>query len=119
MKSCGINGEGKPNCDQIENLEKILSEMPDDEEIQKNADTIKALADPTRLKIIYLLKHGELCVCEIMKALEKPQPTVSHHLNLLKNADLLKWRKEGVWIHYRLSNPKIPENLSDLLQDRN
>jgi DNA-binding transcriptional ArsR family regulator len=116
MKPCKLNAEGKPDCAQIKNLEKILSEMPSEDEIQKNADTIKALGDPTRLKIIYLLEHGELCVCEIMAALEKPQPTVSHHLNLLKNAGLLKWRKEGVWIHYKLSNPKILENLKELLK---
>ena len=115
MKPCEINGEGKPNCDQIEILEKILSEMPTEEEIQKKADIIKALSDPTRLKIIYLLEHGELCVCEIMAALDKPQPTVSHHLNLLKNAGILKWRKEGVWIHYKLSNSKLPANIKELL----
>jgi len=115
MKQCEINGEGKPNCDEIERLEKILSEMPGDKVIQKNADIIKALADPTRLKIIYILEHGELCVCEIMAALEKPQPTVSHHLNILKNAGLLKWRKEGVWIHYKLSNSQLPANLKELL----
>ena len=117
MKTCEINEEGKPNCNQIENLEKILSELPDEDEIQKNADIIKALGDPTRLKIIYLLKYGELCVCEIMKVLEKPQPTVSHHLNLLKNVGILKWRKEGVWIHYKLSNPKLPESLKKLLEN--
>ena len=115
MKTCEIKGVGKPNCDHIENLEKILSEMPEADEIQKNADIIKALGDPTRLKIVYLLEHGELCVCEIMAALCKPQPTVSHHLNLLKNAGLLKWRKEGVWIHYKLSNPKLPEILGKLV----
>lgn len=115
MKTCEIKGVGKPNCDQIDNLEKILSEMPGEDEIQRNADIIKALGDPTRLKIVYLLEHGELCVCEIMAVLDKPQPTISHHLNLLKNAGILKWRKEGVWIHYKLSNPKIPEYLKELI----
>ena len=43
MKSCKINGKGKPTCDQIENLEEILTEMPDENEIQKNADIIKAI----------------------------------------------------------------------------
>ena len=52
-----------------------------------------------------------------MAALDKPQPTVSHHLNLLKNAGLLKWRKEGVWIHYRLSNSKIVDNIDELLKN--
>jgi len=117
MKPCEINADGKPDCYQVERLEKILSEMPSEEDIQKNADTIKALADPTRLKIIYLLKHGELCVCEIMTALDKPQPTISHHLNLLKNAGLLKWRKEGVWIHYRLSNSNVVDNIHELLKN--
>jgi len=118
MKPCESNAEGKPDCNQIERLEKILSEMPGEDEIQKNADTIKALADPTRLKIVYLLKNGELCVCEIMAALEKPQPTVSHHLNILKNEGLLKWRKEGVWIHYRLSKMKILDNIDELLKNQ-
>ena len=117
MKTCEINGEGRPNCNQIENLEKILSEMPKEDEIQKNADIIKAIGDPTRLKIIYLLEYGELCVCEIMTVLDKPQPTVSHHLNLLKNAGILKWRIEGVCIHYKLSNPKLPESLKKLVEN--
>jgi DNA-binding transcriptional ArsR family regulator len=115
MKTCEIKGVGKPNREQIENMEKILAEMPGEDEIQKNANIIKALGDPTRLKIVYLLEHGELCACEIIAALDKPQPTVSHHLNLLKNAGLLKWRKEGVWIHYKLSNPTLFENLNVLI----
>ena len=81
MKTCEINGEGKPNCNQIENLEKILSELPDEDEIQKNADIIKALGDPTRLKIIYLLKHGELCVCEIMTGIGE---TTTHSIPSFK-----------------------------------
>lgn len=117
MKSCQTNGD-KPSCEELKNLKRILTEIPDDDEIYKNSEAIKALADPTRLKIVYLLKHGELCVCEIMEALEKPQATVSHHLNILKNAGFLKWRKEGVWVHYRLSNEKIQGNLDDLLNNR-
>jgi DNA-binding transcriptional ArsR family regulator len=54
-------------------------------------------------------------VSEIFNALEKPQPTVSHHLNILKKAGFLKWRKEGVWVHYSLSNPKITEFLDEFL----
>jgi DNA-binding transcriptional ArsR family regulator len=115
MKQYEDNEDGKFCCDQIENLKNIISEMPDENEIQKQANKIKSLGDPTRLKIIYLLESGELCVCEIMEALEKPQPTVSHHLNLLKNAGLLKWRKQGVWTHYKLSDPKIIVNLKKLI----
>ena len=117
MKSCQTNGN-KPTCEQIKNLKKILSEIPDDDKIYKSSESIKALADPTRLKIVYLLKYGELCVCEIMEALEKPQATISHHLNILKNAGFLKWRKEGVWVHYRLSNEKIPDNIDELIKNK-
>lgn len=115
MKSCEIVDGDRPGSNQIESLEKILSEMPSENEIQKKADIIKSIGDPTRLKIIYLLEPGELCVCEIMEALNKPQPTVSHHMNILKNAGLLNWRKEGVWTHYKLANQKILENIKALL----
>ena len=117
MKSCEIGGD-KPDPDQIERLEKIKSKIPEDDVLYGNSESIKALGDPTRLKIIYLLKYGELCVCEIFTAMEKPQPTVSHHLNVLKKAGFLKWRKEGVWVHYSLSNPKIIDILDELLKNR-
>jgi DNA-binding transcriptional ArsR family regulator len=117
MKSCGIGGD-KPGPDQLERIEKILSKIPEDNVLYENTDYIKALGDPTRLKIIYLLKYGELCVCEIFTAMEKPQPTVSHHLSILKKAGFLKWRKEGVWIHYSLSNPKITDILDELFKNK-
>jgi DNA-binding transcriptional ArsR family regulator len=50
--------------------------------------------------------------------MEKPQPTVSHHLSILKKAGFLKWRKEGVWIHYSLSNPKITDILDELFENK-
>jgi DNA-binding transcriptional ArsR family regulator len=115
MKSCRT-GEDQPSQDQITKLKTIISHMPDDEALNEDADVIKALGDPTRLKIIHLLLNGELCVCEIISALEKPQPTISHHLNILKKAGFLKWRKEGVWIHYSLTNPKIIDNLNEIIK---
>jgi DNA-binding transcriptional ArsR family regulator len=118
MKSCEIGTGEKPNEDQIKQLKKITSEIPSDDILIQNADTIKALADPTRLKILHLLKYGELCVCEIITAMEKPQPTISHHLNILKKAGFLKWRKEGVWVHYSLSNPEITNILENILENK-
>jgi DNA-binding transcriptional ArsR family regulator len=116
MKSCDIDANCKPEQEQVERIKKIIKKIPNDNELMENADSIKALSDPTRLKIVHLLKNGELCVCEINSALNKPQPTISHHLNILKKAGYLKWRKEGVWIHYSLSNPKIVDNLRELLK---
>ena len=116
MKSCEIGTGEKPNEEQIKQLKKITSEIPSDDILIQNADTIKALADPTRLKILHLLKYGELCVCEIITAMEKPQPTISHHLNILKKVGFLKWRKEGVWVYYSLSNPEITNILENILK---
>ncbi len=64
----------------------------------------KALSDETRLRIIKLLEDGEHCVCDIVAALDMVQPKVSFHLGVLKEAGLIKDRKEGKWIHYSLSD---------------
>jgi len=64
----------------------------------------KALSDETRLRIVKLLDRGELCVCDIFTALDMSQPKVSFHLNVLKEAGLIRDRKQGRWIHYRLDD---------------
>jgi len=71
------------------------------------ARTFKALSDETRLRIIKLLEHGELCVCDIAAALDMIQPKVSFHLGILKNAGFLNGRKQGKWIHYRINNSDL------------
>jgi ArsR family transcriptional regulator, arsenate/arsenite/antimonite-responsive transcriptional repressor len=67
----------------------------------------KALSDATRLRIIKLLEGGELCVCDIVAALDLVQPKVSFHLSTLKEAGLIKDRKQGKWIHYRLNETDL------------
>jgi len=67
----------------------------------------KALSDETRLRVIKLLEQGELCVCDITAALDMVQPKVSFHLSALKEAGLIKDRKQGKWIHYRLSDADL------------
>ena len=62
----------------------------------------KALSDETRLRILNLLHEGELCVCDLVAALDMIQPKVSFHLNVLKEAGFIKDRKQGRWIHYRI-----------------
>ena len=64
----------------------------------------KNLSDETRLKIVLLLRaSGELCVCELCGTLEESQPKISRHLSMLRECGLLIDRREGKWIHYRLS----------------
>lgn len=67
----------------------------------------KALAEETRLRILKLLEQGELCVCDLVAALDIVQPKVSFHLNALKGAGFIKDRKEGRWSHYRLDEADV------------
>jgi len=71
--------------------------------MKREAQLLKALADETRLRILLLLTAGELCVCELMAALELPQSTVSRHLSYLKNSGWLLDRRAAVWMYYRLN----------------
>ena len=67
----------------------------------------KALSDETRLRIVKLLEKGELCVCDIVSALDIVQPKASFHLSVLKEAGLIKDRKQGKWIHYSLNEADL------------
>lgn len=69
----------------------------------------KALGDETRLRIVALLSHGELCVCHVEEALKISQPNVSRHLSILRAAGVVKSRREGTWVHYRLAPQKSAE----------
>ena len=68
----------------------------------------KALSDRTRLRILALLAQGETCVCDIHGALGIPQPTASRHLAYLRRSGLVSDRREGLWVHYRLSEQADP-----------
>lgn len=77
----------------------------------------KALADETRLRIALLVSaEGELCVCELMAALEESQPKISRHLALLRTQGLLADRRQGQWVYYRL-HPELPEWAKHLLAE--
>ncbi len=65
---------------------------------------MKALSDPSRLKVIKMLQHKSMCVCEIQKALEVPQPTASRQLKILEDAGLAVSRKNGLWVNYMLAD---------------
>lgn len=71
-------------------------------------DFTKALSDQTRLRLLLLLAGGEeRCVCELTQALELAQPKISRHLAVLRESGLLKDRKAGLWVYYRL-HPGLP-----------
>jgi ArsR family transcriptional regulator len=66
----------------------------------------RAFADPTRLRILRLLRDGELCVCDLMQALRAPQAKTSRHLAYLRRAGLVKARDDGQWAYYSLTAPR-------------
>lgn len=69
---------------------------------QATAHLFHALSDPTRLRIVELLRHGERCVCELTDALTAAQSRLSFHLKVLKDAGLVSDRRDGRWIYYEL-----------------
>lgn len=76
----------------------------------------RALADPTRLRLINLMSGGEVCVCFFVEVLETNQPKISRHLAYLKRAGIVSARREGKWIHYQISTPDDP-HASRVLSD--
>ncbi len=75
--------------------------------MEKLAKIIKALSDTNRIRILKMLEHKELCVCEISSVLDLANSTVSQHLSILKEAGLITDEKEGKWVNYRLvSSPE-------------
>jgi ArsR family transcriptional regulator, arsenate/arsenite/antimonite-responsive transcriptional repressor len=75
------------------------------------ADRFRALADPTRVAIVNRLSNAdELCVCDLTGAFELSQPTISHHLKILRDAGLVESTRRGTWAYYRL----VPESVAAL-----
>jgi len=72
------------------------------------AHVFRALSDRTRLRILNLLRDGELCVCDLVDVLDVPQPTASRHLAYLRKTNLVSARKEGLWHYYRITPNDTP-----------
>ena len=70
---------------------------------------MKALSDPSRVKIVKALQHRSLCVCELREALGLAQSTVSKHLKVLEEAELVSFEKDGLWVNFQLNDR--PDNV--------
>ncbi|NLW40511.1 MAG: helix-turn-helix transcriptional regulator [Tissierellia bacterium] len=88
-------------------LKEIKEGLYEEETFHLLAQTFKALADPTRLKIIYLLAKSPLCVHDIADLLDMTQSAISHHLRLLRNLRLVKFKKEGKSVIYSLDDDHV------------
>ena len=76
---------------------------------------MKALSDPNRVKIVKMLQHKKLCVCEIQALLRISQPSVSKHLKLLENAGFVMSSKDGLWVNYHLSDGSSSPYVASIL----
>jgi ArsR family transcriptional regulator len=74
---------------------------------EAEAGLLALLAHPVRLQIVELLRHGEVCVCDMQAALQQRQAYVSQHLMALREAGLVRCRKDGLRVYYQLSDPRI------------
>jgi ArsR family transcriptional regulator len=79
-----------------------------EKELQTADRVLKALADPTRLRIVGLLRAGEICVCHIYDSLKISQPKASRHLAYLRRAGVVRAEKRGLWVYYTLATELTP-----------
>ena len=90
--------------DHGQDLNKALAAMPDTESFSRASAVFQLSSDATRLRILWLLCHSEQCVYNIAAAIQMSPPAVSHHLKILKSADLIKNRRIGKEMHYSLAD---------------
>lgn len=93
------------NCEEVKALAR--KEMPADETLNDLAEAFKVFGDFTRIKILFCLFEAEMCVCDITELVGATQSAVSHQLRLLKNAGLVKSKREGKQILYSLSDDHV------------
>ncbi|MFI1825134.1 ArsR/SmtB family transcription factor [Streptomyces sp. NPDC020412] len=95
----------------------LLTAPLDEEQAVVLARVFKALGDPVRLRLLSMIasrKGGEVCVCDLTPAFDLTQPTISHHLKLLREAGLIASERRGTWVYYRLL-PEMTDRLADIL----
>ena len=86
---------------------------------KKTAEIFKAFCDENRIKILDLLRTGERCACELLEVIKVTQPTLSHHMKILCDSQIVVARKDGKWMHYSISEQglKRAEKYIDHLRD--
>jgi len=82
--------------------------------LELKAEILKALAQPTRMKILECLRDGEKCICEIVPAIKGEQSNISRHISLMQKTHLVSTRKEGVRVMVKVNDPKVFEILNSI-----
>jgi ArsR family transcriptional regulator len=100
MPSCFFGKPTLTGMREIGYMDYYMSSLALD--VRSFSRLFKALGEETRLRIVALLSHGELCVCHLEAALKLSQPKVSRHLATLRAAGVVEDRRDGTWVYYRL-----------------
>ena len=88
-------------------IDKVGGVMPEEEILYDLAELFKVFGDSTRIKILFVLFESEMCVCDIAQLLNMTQSAISHQLRVLKNAKLIKYRRDGKTVFYSLSDTHV------------
>lgn len=88
-------------------IKTVMENMPEEEILYDLAELFKIFGDSTRIKILYALLESEMCVCDIAQLLNLTQSAISHQLRSLKQAKLVKYRREGKTVFYSLSDSHV------------
>ena len=108
-----MDSASREPCDL--DAEQLVGALPEDVVLDEAVMLLKGFADPTRLKILSLLREGEVCVHQIVEALEMTQSAVSHQLRTLRGARLVTYKKRGRHVYYRLADNHVREMLDGVL----
>ncbi len=95
------------NCPHESSVAEVLGRMPPEDELLDLAELFKVFGDTTRIKILYVLFESELCVCDIAAILGISQSAISHQLRIIKQAKLIKNRREGKTVFYSLADEHV------------
>ena len=100
-----------PQCEYLhlheDTVRRIKQTLPPQEQLYRLSELYKVFGDGTRMRILYVLMEGELCVCDIAALLGMTLSAVSHQLRTLKNANLVTFRKEGKTVFYSLADDHV------------
>ena len=97
-------------------IERLARELRDEKGLKDLAKLYKAMGDPTRLRIIYILSKSPLCVCDIALLLDMTQSSISHHLRVLRDINLVKFKREGKLVIYDLDDHHVLNMLDQGLE---
>ena len=106
-----LDGNGVERCDEFcthdDLLRRLRPELPREEKLYDLAELFKIFGDTTRIRILYVLFESEVCVCDIAEVLGMTQSAISHQLRLLKQAKLVRSRREGKTVYYALADDHV------------